>query len=211
MKSFVYQGYKFLVFEDVYYPSDDSFLLVENLIVSENDYVLDMGTGCGILAIIAGNTAKKVVGIDVSESAVINARMNVKLNKMEGRVEVRLGDLWSALKSNERFGLMLFNPPYLPIPEAEKKEDVMNMGILEKAWDGGKTGREIIDAFLAKFDDFLEDEGRVQMVLSSLSEIEKTLSYAEKKGFQFEKKAEKKFFFERLVLINLKKASGFNP
>ncbi len=153
MKSFDYHGFKFLVFEDVYDPSDDTFLLAENLIVSENDIVLDMGTGCGVLAIIAGSKAKKVVGVDVSERAVMNARINVNLNKMEGLVEIRLGDLWSALKYNERFSLILFNPPYLPIPEAE-----MDMGILKKAWNGGESGREIIDAFFAKFDDFLEKE-----------------------------------------------------
>nr|MDO8080655.1 methyltransferase [Candidatus Freyarchaeota archaeon] len=200
MKSFKYQGFKFLVFKDVYDPSDDTFLLAENLDVSENDHVLDMGTGCGILAIIAGNTAEKVVGVDISERAVMNARINVILNNMEGRIEIRLGDLWNALKPNEQFSLILFNPPYLPIPQAET-----NIGILEKAWNGGENGREIIDEFLAKFDDFLEREGRVQLVLSSLSGIENTLSYLEKKGFQVKKNLEKKFFFEKLVLVNLKR------
>ncbi|MGQ9720216.1 MAG: HemK2/MTQ2 family protein methyltransferase [Candidatus Jordarchaeum sp.] len=205
MKSFDYQGFKFLVFEDVYEPSEDSFLIADNLIVSENDYVLDMGTGCGILAIIAGSRAKKVVGIDISERAVANAKMNVNLNKMEGYVEIRLGDLWSALKPDERFSLILFNPPYLPISKAEKNENNMNIDMLEKAWDGGLSGREIINEFLAKFDNFLEDDGQLQVVLSSLSGIEKTLSSIENKGFKFEKKAEKKFFFENLVLINLKR------
>lgn len=200
MKSFQYQGFKFLVLKDVYDPSDDTFLLAENLNMSEHDRVLDMGTGCGILAIIAGNTAKKVVGVDISERAVMNARINVNLNNMEERVEIRLGNLWDALNPNERFSLILFNPPYLPIPEVET-----NIGILEKAWNGGKNGRKIIEAFLAKIDYFLEREGRVQMVLSSLSGIEKTLFYVERRGFQVEKKKEKKFFFEKLFLINLKK------
>lgn len=201
MKSFRYQGFKFLVLKDVYDPSDDTFLLAENLNVSENDCVLDMGTGCGILAVLAGNTAKKVVGVDISERAVMNARINVTLNNMEKRVEIRLGDLWGALNPNERFSLILFNPPYLPIPKAET-----NIGILEKAWNGGKNGRKIVEAFLAKIDYFLEIEGCVQMVLSSLSGIEKILSHIEKKGFQVEKKKEKKFFFEKLFLVNLKKS-----
>lgn len=200
MKGFEYQGFKFLVFKDVYDPSDDTFLLAENLDVSENDYVLDMGTGCGVLAIIAGKTATKVVGVDISERSVMNARTNVTLNNMENRVEIRLGNLWNALKPDERFNLILFNSPYLPIQNSEANTD-----ILEKAWNGGENGREIIDAFLAKFDDFLEGEGRVQMVLSSLSGIENTLSYLEKKGFQVKKKTEKKFFFEKLVLINIKR------
>lgn len=201
MKSFDYQGFKFLVFKDVYDPSDDTFLLAENLNVSESDCVLDMGTGCGILAIIAGKTAKKVVGVDVSERAVMNARINAILNNMEERVEIRLGNLWDALNSNERFSLILFNPPYLPISENET-----NLGILEEAWNGGRSGREVIEAFLEKVDYFLEKEGCVQMVLSSLSGIEKILSYIEKKGFKIEKKNEKKFFFEKLFLINIKRA-----
>lgn len=200
MKRFEYQGFKFLVFDDVYYPSDDTFLLIDNLKVFVNDHVLDMGTGCGVLAILAGNIAKKVVGVDISEKAVLNARINVLLNRMEARVEVRLGNLWGALKPNEQFSLILFNPPYLPINASERRT-----GIIEKAWDGGENGRAVIDAFLSNFDKFLEDTGRVQMVLSSLSGIERTISYLEKKGFQVKKEAEKKFFFEKLVLITFKR------
>ncbi len=200
MKSFEYQGFKFLVFEDVYDPSDDTFLLAENMDVSKNDYVLDMGTGCGILAVIAGKIAKKVVGIDISQRAIMNARVNISLNKVETRVEARLGDLWDVLKPNEIFSLILFNPPYLPIPETEKTES-----ILERAWDGGENGRAVINLFLARLDDFLREGGRVQMVLSSLSKIGDTLSYVKKKQFDVEIKVEKNFFFEKLFLINLKK------
>ena len=39
MKRFEYQGFKFLVFNDVYYPSDDTFLLIDNLKVFVNDHV----------------------------------------------------------------------------------------------------------------------------------------------------------------------------
>jgi release factor glutamine methyltransferase len=200
MKSFEYQGFKFLVFEDVYDPSDDTFLLAENMDVSKNDYVLDMGTGCGILAVIAGKIAKKVVGVDISQRAIMNARVNISLNKVEARVEARLGDLWDVLKPNEIFSLILFNPPYLPITETEKTGS-----ILERAWDGGENGRAVINLFLARLDDFLREEGRVQMVLSSLSKIGDTLSYVKKKQFDVEIKVEKNFFFEKLVLINLKK------
>ncbi len=200
MKSFEYQGFKFLVFEDVYNPSDDTFLLAENMDVSKDDYVLDMGTGCGILAVIAGKIAKKVVGIDISQRAIMNARVNISLNKVETRVEARLGDLWDVLKPSEIFSLILFNPPYLPIPGTEKNE-----GILERAWNGGENGRAVINLFLARLDDFLREEGRVQMVLSSLSKIGDTLSYVKKKQFSAEIRVEKKFFFEKLVLINLKK------
>ncbi|MEM3586941.1 MAG: methyltransferase [Candidatus Jordarchaeaceae archaeon] len=198
MKRFEYKGFKFLVFEDVYEPSDDTFLLADNLEVYENEHVLDMGTGCGILAILAGNIAKRVVGVDISDIAVINARVNVALNNMEKRVEIRLGNLWAALNHNERFSLILFNPPYLPV-----SKDEPNMGILEKAWNGGKSGREVIMAFLSKINYFLERGGRAQIVLSSLSGVEKILSHIKKKGFQIEIRKEKNFFFEKLFLINL--------
>ena len=73
--------------------------------------VLDMGTGSGIAAIAVARRGARVVAVDISAEAVRCARINVLLNRVDDRVEVRRGDLFEPVHG-ERFDLVLFNPPF---------------------------------------------------------------------------------------------------
>jgi len=56
--------------------------------------VLDVGTGSGILSIVAAKLgAKEVWGIDIDGVAVENARENVKKNHVSGAVKIRKGSM----------------------------------------------------------------------------------------------------------------------
>lgn len=56
----------------------------------KNIHALDIGTGSGILAIVAVMLgAKSAVGIDVDSCARVEAKENVKLNKLEDRIEIK--------------------------------------------------------------------------------------------------------------------------
>ena len=200
MKQFKYGGFIFQVFNQVYLPADDTFLLLENLNVNYGNIVLDLGTGCGILGMTAANTASKVVLTDISPIAIKCSKQNVRLNNLSHKIEVRQGNLFHPIKVSEKFDLILFNPPYLPISDEEKKHDW-----LEKAWDGGKNGRDIIDNFLEKFENFLKKDGRVQMVQTTLSNVQKTLDFLKKRNFFVEIQAEKKFLFEKILVLQVKK------
>ncbi|MCL5959993.1 MAG: 50S ribosomal protein L11 methyltransferase [Chloroflexi bacterium] len=62
--------------------------------LSPGMWVLDLGTGSGILAIAAAKLgAAGVLAVDVDSVAVEVARQNVELNKVGDRVEVRRGSL----------------------------------------------------------------------------------------------------------------------
>lgn len=64
-------------------------ILNENL---KSKSVLDMGTGTGILAIIASKCGcKDVTGIEIDEAAYVNALENLPLNNVEN-ADVKLGD-----------------------------------------------------------------------------------------------------------------------
>ncbi len=73
---------------------------------------LDMGTGSGCGAVFAALNGYRVVGIDLHDEAVRCATINVWVNRVEDRVEIRQGDLFEALRPEERFDLILFNPPF---------------------------------------------------------------------------------------------------
>lgn len=121
MKKIFFDHYAFYVSNDVYEPAEDTFLLAENLSVDQNDIVLDVGTGCGILGILAAEEAKRVVATDLNPLAVDCVRMNAKLSKVASRMHILLGDLFQPIKQNKHFSLILFNAPYLPSKPDEEK------------------------------------------------------------------------------------------
>ncbi|MFQ6077045.1 MAG: 16S rRNA (adenine(1518)-N(6)/adenine(1519)-N(6))-dimethyltransferase RsmA [Candidatus Bathyarchaeia archaeon] len=188
-----YDDHVFYVFPEVYPPSDDTYVVTEHL-ETEEGLVLDMGTGCGILAILTGEKAEKVVAVDINPHAVNCAKLNVRLNKLTGKVDVRQGDLFEAVGPSEKFDLIIFNPPYLPVEEGGR-------GWIERSWSGGATGRAVIERFLGEAPRHLSEKGRILMVQSSLSEVEETIKYLERVGLKAEVVAEKRFEFERIFLI----------
>jgi ribosomal protein L11 methyltransferase len=72
---------------------------------------LDLGTGSGILALAAAAWgAEGVLAVDVQPVAVSTARANVRRNRLEDRILVRLGDARQCL--GEPAHLLLANLPY---------------------------------------------------------------------------------------------------
>lgn len=191
--------FKFETDEMVYEPSDDSFLLADNLDINLGDKVLEIGTGSGIIAMHASKVADEVIATDINFNAIELAEKNFKNNNIDN-IKLLFGDLFEPLKSeseeNQKFDLIVFNTPYLPTEECEILEDNLNY-----AFDGGIDGRKVIDRFLNEVKDYLNNGGRVQLVQSSLSNVEQTLLKLEELGFLVEITSSERFFFEEIVLI----------
>ena len=185
----------FMVNEHVYEPAEDTFLLAERLMVKEDEVVLDVGTGCGILAVFAAEKAKRVVAVDVNPYAIECATNNAQRNDVKERIEFRQGDLFQPIKQNENFDLILFNSPYLPSEPDEEKSWI------GKAWAGGPDGRTVIERFLVDAPIFLADEGKIQLVQSSLSNVDKTIQMFNERNMQAKVTAQVKVAFENIVLI----------
>ncbi len=191
-----YQGMEFITCEHVYEPAEDTFLLADNLIVKKSDKVLEIGTGTGIIAIIASKKATNVVAVDINRYAVDCAHKNSEINLAS--VDIRFGDLFDSV-DDEKFDLILFNTPYLPTEDEELIEDE-----LEAAWNGGKDGRLVINRFIEDLPDHINPCGCVQLVQSSLSDIEETTGRLMKLGFEVSITASERFFFEEVVVITAK-------
>jgi release factor glutamine methyltransferase len=199
-KKIFFANYVFYVSEGVYEPAEDSFFFAESLTVEEGDLVLDMGTGCGILGIVAADKARRVVAIDISPCAVRCAKRNAELNGVVDKMHFIEEDLFTALRIEERFDLILFNAPYLPV---ESKE---NDSWLGRAWAGGATGRRIIDRFIFGAPRYLKKNGAVLLMQSTLSNVQKTIQRFRGKGLQACVVAERDLpFFETLAIV---KAEG---
>lgn len=102
--------------------------------------VLDVGAGCGLIALIMAQRLEnaKVVGIDVDSDSVIEARENVVNSPWKDRVEIVEGSFPEALQSafgndNCRFDLIVSNPPYFDSGISEistSRERARHQGIL---------------------------------------------------------------------------------
>ena len=189
-----YKGTVIYTHPNVYEPAEDTFLLAENLDIKRRDEVLEIGTGTGLITVVAAQRSRNVVATDINEHAVKCALKNIIANRTYN-VEIREGNLFEPVQ-DEKFDLILFNTPYLPTEEDEKFDEEINA-----AWDGGVDGRATIDKFLEEVKDHLNDGGRVQLVQSSLSDNEKTIQKLEEIGFEASITAREKCFFEEIVVI----------
>jgi methylase of polypeptide subunit release factors len=77
---------------------------------------LDVGTGCGIQALLAAKHSQRVVATDVNPRALAYAAFNAALNRIH-TIDFRRGDGFEPVEG-ERFDLIVANPPYVISPDA---------------------------------------------------------------------------------------------
>jgi release factor glutamine methyltransferase len=188
-----------LVFEvcgEVYEPAEDSYLFAENLQVKMGAQVLDMGTGSGILALTAAAQGTEVTAVDINPYAVRCAKQNAKINSLSDSIQFLQGDLFASLAHSAKFNLITFNAPYLPLEHREENS------WLELAWVGGKTGRFVIDRFMAQAPQHLVTDGVILLMQSNLADVNQTIQKAEAEGLQVRVAAKMPLsFFETIVLL----------
>ena len=74
---------------------------------------LDLGTGCGVQALLLSGHCDEVVATDVNPRALDFARINAALNAVD--IDLREGDLFDPV-AEERFDLIVSNPPFVVAP-----------------------------------------------------------------------------------------------
>lgn len=191
--------FAFDVWENVYEPAEDTFLMAENLETETGMQVLDVGTGCGILGVVAAQKAAEVTAIDLNPYAVRCAKQNSTLNKVKGKMSFMQADLLAAFSENAKFDLILFNAPYLPATEKEAETWI------GRSWAGGINGRQVIDRFISQVKPCLKSGGRVLLMQSTLADVEETVRAFGEHQLRARVKVELKLpFFETLTLIEAK-------
>ncbi len=192
-----FDGFRFRVFPGVYEPAEDSFMLALEAKKLKGD-LLDVGTGCGIQAIVAKKA--KATGVDINPSAVKNAEANAKANGSSANFLV--SDLfWNV---GGKFDAIVFNPPYLPTSAGEKLEGLENL-----AYDGGEDGRKVLDRFLAEFSGHLRREGKVLLLLSTLSDNGETIERLSELGFSCKELARRHVgLMEELFVLEARRADA---
>lgn len=175
----------------MYKPQEDSYLFEEFLkqyLESldkdqlESVKLLDIGTGSGILVKKALEYLDKdsVLAVDINPKVVESV-------KQQG-INCIKSDLFSSV--NEKFDIILFNAPYLPLDKDEPEDSRLET-------TAGKKGDEIIIKFLSQAKDYLNKNGKIFLLVSSLTPMNRIDKYKPKI------KAIKKLFFEQLYILEI--------
>lgn len=145
--------------------------------IPQGGCVLDLCTGSGLLAVLAGREHRaEVVAVDVSRRAVLTTRLNAKLNGVA--VTAIHGDLFAPVGAR-RFDLIVSNPPYLPTDNGRP-----GLHSSARAWDAGPSGRRYLDRICREAPAHLRRFGVLLLVHSSVCDEGLTLGALNTAGLE---------------------------
>jgi release factor glutamine methyltransferase len=163
-----------VVLPGAFRPRSDTWLLAEAASAERvNGRILELCAGPAFAGIAAARAAgAHLTTVDVSRRAVLNARLNARLNGVS--IDARRGDLLGAVRG-ERFDLILANPPYVPGPPPPARGAA-------RATDADADGRAILDRICAEAPAYLNAGGALLLVHSEVSGTDATLEAMAAKG-----------------------------
>jgi release factor glutamine methyltransferase len=178
--------------DNVYEPSDDSFLLVDALqknaclwLSKRPSIVLEIGSGSGYVICSAARMLKHrgihshLIAVDINPAACSATLQTLQGHEIHD-VEIITSDLLAPLLPRlcGMIDVLIFNPPYVPTPDHE----VCSKGI-SQAWAGGERGRLVIDRLLSQLPDLLSRKGDLIMVAVAENDVPDLIKTMEGKGF----------------------------
>ena len=188
-----YQDLKVLVQPGVFFPhlTISTKVLLEYLDQQElnNQSILELGAGCGIISFRCAQKGASVTASDISSLAI----SNLKTNKSNLGLDVRIqqSDLFDSLP--EKFDLVMVNPPYYPKdPKSES----------EKAWFCGEEF-QYFEKLAAQLGNHLSKDGSAIMILSEDCKIDRIQQILESGGLVMQEIFAVKRFGERNFLYRI--------
>jgi release factor glutamine methyltransferase len=187
-------------YDNVYEPSDDTFLLCdalktecsvggETLLRTRGLVCAEMGSGSGcvitcfgqLLVEFAGNPGCVLFAIDINPLAAQITKRTAAANNVV--IDAIHGNLFSSLRMFSSsppplLDVLIFNPPYVPTPD----EEVGGNGI-EASWAGGTYGRVVIDRFLPYLPRVLATTGICYLLLVEENKPREIIDIVSSMGF----------------------------
>ena len=147
--------------ERVLIPRPETEILVEESLAAARSFtkdmtILELGTGSGAVSIALAMELvhARIVSTDISSQALSAAEANVSIHGLKDRIVFRRGDLFEAIEPDDRFDLIVSNPPYLT--DEEMKGLSPEVGAEPKeALRGGENGLAVIERIVAAAPDYL--------------------------------------------------------
>uniref|UniRef100_UPI0026128AE3 methyltransferase n=1 Tax=Microbacterium sp. TaxID=51671 RepID=UPI0026128AE3 len=129
--------------------------LAELVVPVAVDRALDLGTGCGIQALLVARHAREVIATDVSARALAFGELNARLNGVSN-VSFRQGSMFEPVVG-EQFDLVVSNPPFVITPRVD--------GVTAYEYrDGGLIGDALVEQFVREVPAYLTPGGIAQLL-----------------------------------------------
>lgn len=208
-----FRNCEFYVDKNVLIPQPDTEILVEEAIkiLKEKTFqknkinILDLCTGSGAIIVSLGKELEKIsekynfYGTDISEKAIEIAQKNASSNNVN--VKFYLGDLFESINVNEKFDLIVSNPPYI-------ETDVIKTLSLEVqkepiiALDGGITGLNFYKRIAKESKNFLTTKGYLILEIG-YNQMEAVCSILKNENFKIVSKVKDYANNDRVIVANL--------
>lgn len=143
-----FMGIDFLVEQGVLVPRPETEGLVEYIIdyieekhKKEKINILEIGVGTGAIALSIGKACKdaEILGIDIEDRPIKVANKNLDRLELEN-VVFRKSDLFENVSEDEKFSIIVSNPPYIKTDLIDKLQIDVRDFEPRLALDGGSDG-----------------------------------------------------------------------
>lgn len=182
-----FMGEYFYVTKNTLIPRDETEILTGKAIevIKKNDLkkVLDIGTGTGCIAcIIAKETNAQVLGVDISSETLQVALDNTSKLNLFNKAIFRKSDLFSNIHADEKFDIIVSNPPYIPLSEKENLQKEVRFEPDSALFALDKDGVEFYQKITEQAPEYLNKNGYLMFELG-IGQSEQVKSFMEKNGF----------------------------
>lgn len=184
-ESLTMQGVSFFVARDVFSPStettDSVDLLLRHFPDVKGKRVLDIGTGCGVLAMKAAiEGAKEIIGTEFQTSALENAKKNIAMANLGNVVQII---------NNEHFENIpgIFDVIIMNIIFAERPTDTNQIK------DIGKQSLSLHARLIQALPKMLSPNGKTLLGFGSIGDIDSLQQILNNKSLNVEYNSEEKF------------------
>ena len=177
---------------EVHEATPYSLFLAEHIPEMPGQTVVDLGTGSGILGIVARlQGAAHVYVLDINPEAVAIAMENAVRNGVqEGFVSLPTGSTMLPLPRGIAVDHIICNPAQLPMRESGKAGD---------PFFAGNDGRKMIEGLIREAPAWLAPTGRLLMTHNSLTDLPKSMRLMESVGLEPRVIAERLLEFRAFV------------
>lgn len=162
-----FYGLDFLVTPDVMIPRPETELIVQEgiglLADTKKPSICEVGTGSGciVVSLLHQLPDASAVGLEISEPAREVTLANARSNGVSDRLDLRESDVFSSLSPDERFDLIVSNPPYVPRDDISSLQPEVRDHEPLVALTDGSTGLTIIERIVNEAPDHLEKSGHL--------------------------------------------------
>ena len=169
---------EFAVTPQALIPRPETELLVEQAIerlkavISEGNKtpsILDLGTGCGAIAISLAKAVQQVRlwATDISADALKLARLNAEKHGVSDKIKFLQGNLWEPLlDEGVTFDIILSNPPYIGAEEFENLSPEVRDYEPRLALNGHKDGMTYIQTIILEAPVFMKPGGWIMLEMA---------------------------------------------